>query len=314
MENKLLNNIVLYLILTSFLFLLAVPGYSEPPIVKSSLEIEQLNPSTTTSIRARALPDGDIHSLARLRNLRYIFFNTGRGVTREAEISDKGLKTLSELDLPCLELIGLSYCNKISDEGLLYISGIKQLKQLLLEDCKGVTDRGLEYIAGMENLEYLDLRYCTVSGKGLEHLAELKNINYLDLSGCPNINREESDKFQKIKPNCTITASNKPPVKLEKLVQTKQPKSYSLIASALYSVLLASPLIYLVIQIIAAIKLKGFNRVIVALPAPVMLIVVMVTFYGYQQQWNLWPIYLIFISPLAILYVAIMWLFVTSKK
>ena len=72
--------------------------------------------------------------------------------------------------------------------------------------------------------------------------------------------------------------------------------------------------IYVVIQIIAAIKLRGLKRIMVLLPVPIMLIVIAVTFYGYQQQSNLWPIYLIFVSPLAILYVAIMWLVISFKK
>ena len=72
--------------------------------------------------------------------------------------------------------------------------------------------------------------------------------------------------------------------------------------------------IYVVIQIIAAIKLRGLKRIMVLLPVPIMLTVIAVTFYGYQQQSNLWPIYLIFVSPLAILYVAIMLLVISFKK
>ncbi|HEG43075.1 MAG TPA: hypothetical protein ENH94_03395 [Phycisphaerales bacterium] len=71
---------------------------------------------------------------------------------------------------------------------------------------------------------------------------------------------------------------------------------------------------YIIIQIIAAMKLRGLGRIIVLLPAPVMLIVIAVSFYGYQQEWNLWPIYLIFVSPLAILYVAITWWAFTIKN
>ena len=128
------------------------------------------------------------------------------------------------------------------------------------------------------------------------------------------INKEDIDAFQKIKPDCKIVTINNYSAKPENLPQIKQPKPSSAFASAFSSIVMVSPLIYLVIQIIAAIKLRGVGRIIVLLPIPIMLIVIAVSIYGYLQEWNLWTIYLIFITPLAILYVVIVWLIFVFKK
>jgi hypothetical protein len=79
-----------------------------PPIVETKSDIERL-PASERSVRARGLTDGDISSLARLRQLRILDFSGGHAV-KPASISDQGLTRLSELDLPQLETLKLGYC------------------------------------------------------------------------------------------------------------------------------------------------------------------------------------------------------------
>jgi hypothetical protein len=59
---------------------------------------------------------------------------------------------------------------------------------------------------------------------------------------------------------------------------------------------------YAIAQIAVPWLSHGRYRTWAFLPAPVMLVVVAVTANGYLAQSNLWPIWLIFISPLAFLY------------
>lgn len=75
--------------------------------------------------------------------------------------------------------------------------------------------------------------------------------------------------------------------------------------------------VYLILQIGAILNLQGKMRNFVMLPLPIMALIIIVTIVGYQQQSNLWPIYLIFVSPLAVLFVGTVWaigFFVTRRK
>ena len=74
--------------------------------------------------------------------------------------------------------------------------------------------------------------------------------------------------------------------------------------------------IYLILQIGATLSLRGNKRKIALLPIPTMVLVAIATIIGYRQESNLWPIYMIFISPLAALFVGVVWLvsWFTNKK
>ena len=74
--------------------------------------------------------------------------------------------------------------------------------------------------------------------------------------------------------------------------------------------------VYLILQIGAILSLQGRMRKLVALPIPIMALVIITTIVGYKQQSNLWPIYLIFVSPIAILFVGTTWAsdFFTSRR
>ena len=74
--------------------------------------------------------------------------------------------------------------------------------------------------------------------------------------------------------------------------------------------------VYLILQIGAILNLQGKMKKLALLPIPIMALVIIVTIVGYQQQSNLWPIYLIFVSPIAVLFVGTVWAigFFASKK
>lgn len=65
---------------------------------------------------------------------------------------------------------------------------------------------------------------------------------------------------------------------------------------------------YVVIQVIAAVRLRGKYRLICLVPVLPMLVVGALTVSAYRQQSNLWPILLIFAGPVAFLFVAGVWI------
>ena len=174
-----------------------------PDIVESKKDIESL-PLNVTSIRARGLSDDDIPFLKRLQSLMHLYFDMGHAV-KDANITDKGLSCLSELQLPILQVVMLGNCNKITDEGLKHIAKIKTLKQLSLRSCVGITDEGLRNLTGMSTLQTLDLRNCqNITDQGIMNLKEIKQLQRMLLGGCKNVSAAGVKKLQELMPNCSV--------------------------------------------------------------------------------------------------------------
>ena len=62
---------------------------------------------------------------------------------------------------------------------------------------------------------------------------------------------------------------------------------------------------YVIAQLIGVIYLGGARRMVVGAPIPIMVLVAVVTFIAYAQRSNLWPIWLILSSPVALAYVVV---------
>ena len=65
--------------------------------------------------------------------------------------------------------------------------------------------------------------------------------------------------------------------------------------------------VYVVLQLLAAIAVRGRYRMLVWIPAPFMIGVLLWTIYSYRSGGNLWPIVMIFASPVAIVAVIVLW-------
>jgi hypothetical protein len=183
-------------------FLLSSCGY-HPPSVDSRAEVLRLD-QAHVALRVRGLPDEDIPSLATRTDLQMLFFSDGRGVM-EAELTDRGLRELSRLQLPSLHLLDLGYCGKITDGGLVHVSRMPTVTRLSLMSCPAVTDEGLRNLQGMKNLQQLDLRGCPrITDRGLEHLAALKHLRWVQLGGCPRISPDGVDRLQALLPNTNV--------------------------------------------------------------------------------------------------------------
>jgi len=77
----------------------------------------------------------------------------------------------------------------ITDNGLEYISELRQLRRLHLGGSLGITDAGLVHVAKLEQLASLALVYCdNVTDAGILHLkSNLQQLTSLDLDSCNDI-------------------------------------------------------------------------------------------------------------------------------
>lgn len=66
--------------------------------------------------------------------------------------------------------------------------------------------------------------------------------------------------------------------------------------------------LYVVLQVAAALKLSGGWRLVSLVPVPIMSFVVVKMVVDYLGESNLWPVLLIFSSPVAAVYVGLVWL------
>lgn len=172
-------------------------------IVKSSNDLVKRD-KAITQLSVRTFSDDDLFKLKQFGHLDYLDFYTGWGI-QEAKITDAGLKILSELALPNLKCLMLGYCNKITDNGIEYLTKIKTLNYLSLVSCSSITDVGLEKLTLLTGLETLDLRGCKgITDRGLINLKAMKNLKEVMLGGCPNISSEGIEELRTYLPNSKI--------------------------------------------------------------------------------------------------------------
>jgi hypothetical protein len=175
----------------------------EPPSVTIKSDIERL-PVSQQSVWARALPDSDIPSLERLRDLDDLDFFAGCAVEK-ASITDEGLARLSRLSLPQLHTLALGYCENITDAGLAYVGQMHTVTQLILAGSPQITDAGLPKLLAMKNLTYLDLRGCLgITDRGLLTLATKTNWQEISLGGCSNVTNAGVARLQAALPNAKV--------------------------------------------------------------------------------------------------------------
>eukprot|EP00808_Paulinella_micropora_P017937 g32180.t1 len=65
-----------------------------------------------------------------------------------------------QLGLHGLQYLNLSWCQELTDAGLIHLTGLGNLRHLDLSFCHQLTDAGLVHLAGLRSLEHLNLRFC----------------------------------------------------------------------------------------------------------------------------------------------------------
>jgi len=113
---------------------------------------------------------------------------------------------ISDLELvqyfPEVEAIHLSRCKKINNESLKYLSGLKKLEILNLNETE-ITDAGLKYLKDLKSLKELDLTSTKVTDKGIQELAGLKKLINLVVYKT-KVTQKGVNELQKKIPDCYI--------------------------------------------------------------------------------------------------------------
>ncbi|KAI9493539.1 hypothetical protein BDB00DRAFT_822371 [Zychaea mexicana] len=91
--------------------------------------------------------------------------------------------------------LSLKGCDVITDSGIRYIEGLKNLEYLDASNCK-VTDKGIRSLTGLSQLRYLNLSKTKITDAGLQPLvanAHFKdNLEFLLLDGCHGIKSSDT--------------------------------------------------------------------------------------------------------------------------
>jgi Leucine-rich repeat (LRR) protein len=124
--------------------------------------------------KAADVTDAGIDGLRGLKDLEVVHVDNAR-------LSDAALQILSTL--PKVHDLSLQG-NNFTDDGLAYLSGMKQLRSLAVGMSKSqITDAGAAHVAGLANLESLDLQGAQISDEGLKQLRGLSKLRSLFLTG-----------------------------------------------------------------------------------------------------------------------------------
>lgn len=149
------------------------------------------------SLVVHSLTDDDIKKLLIFQELRFLTIQYSRDGKKQ-KITDEGLKYLS--DLPNLVSLEIRGQNQITNDGLKYISNIKTLKWLKLLELDNITDEGLKYLPNLVSLFISDCNQIT--NDGLKHISKIKTLEKLWLWDLDNIT-DEGIKYLPYLPNLT---------------------------------------------------------------------------------------------------------------
>lgn len=121
------------------------------------------------------------------------------------DLTDEQLTSLIKA-YPNLQVLNLSFCKQISDEGLASLAQLQNLQTLNLSMCNKITDQGLAYLAQLKNLQILNLAACTqITDQGLVSLTQLQKLKTLGLSGCYRIKDQGLKSLEQLQNLQTLT-------------------------------------------------------------------------------------------------------------
>ena len=123
-------------------------------------------------IESRSFSNTDVSHVAKLKDLDLITIN-------ETKITDDGLLPLS--DLPNLKYLVLRGNTQLNGVGFANWKGKSKLETLTLSRCP-ITDKGLNSISLLESLVSLNLIESRITDDGLKQLKTLRNLENLWLS------------------------------------------------------------------------------------------------------------------------------------
>lgn len=157
-----------------------VPGWPKPLVDRLGHDyfghVTQVSFSSLRVGGPRSTPEAVDNALAHVGQLERLETLSVVGVA----VSDAGLAHLS--GLTDLKSLMLRNCPGWSDAGLVHLEPMVGLKSLFLDHGK-VTDAGLAHLRGMSNLETLGLDRADITDAGLAHLESMSRLGHLNLRG-----------------------------------------------------------------------------------------------------------------------------------
>jgi len=136
------------------------------------------NPIVRVEIRNGNVTDSDFKKLAELRNITSLKMSVQKSVTNVGVQELSALANLTELSL---SLTQSSSRSRATDAGFSYISNLKHLQSITIEN-GDVTDAILSEIAKLTNLTYLSLHNTLITDAGTKEISKLTTLSSLDLT------------------------------------------------------------------------------------------------------------------------------------
>jgi hypothetical protein len=96
-------------------------------------------------------------------------------------VTDQGLAHLKTLT--GLKSLNLGQCD-LTGQGLVHLSGMKQLEYIGLSGCHDMTDQGFKHIGDLTSLVTLHAGGRHVTDQGIKHIKRLTRLERLVLSNC----------------------------------------------------------------------------------------------------------------------------------
>jgi len=99
------------------------------------------------------------------------------------------MRLLTYQQVLLLQVLDISFCVGVSDDGLRCVSRLPVLQELRARACDGLTDVGVAYLSASTRLVVLDVSFCMhVTDRALLHLvrstASMPQLRQLYLSAC----------------------------------------------------------------------------------------------------------------------------------
>jgi hypothetical protein len=188
---------------------------------EATTPLEELTGYPALRLRLRWGSDAHLVPLRKLNNVKSLTITGSRDFTDAGLINIRGLWDVEELYLgftgitgPGLKYLGrmdglriLSlYESPVTDTGLAYLAGLRDLQELNLACCRRVTDEGLRHVAELHGLKRLDLSATSITDSGLGDLARMPQLAELKISHTA-VTRDGLDRIQRALPRLCITSN-----------------------------------------------------------------------------------------------------------
>jgi internalin A len=149
------------------------------------------------------LTDLTLERISKLVQLTYLSFG-------DLKVTNEGILFLGSLKN--LKFLSLSQIHNLTHDGLSFLSGLHELKHLQISNCHRLRGDWLKHIKCLKKLECLDFMIKGPLDEHMDNLKDLKNLKSLNLIGCSNLSDKALVSFVGMKnieelkfSNCSIS-------------------------------------------------------------------------------------------------------------